>query len=375
MIPVTARQAAEPPSRPAVQPPSRRTTLLLLLAAACGPGTPPGPEEEALPNPGDTLVTAWAEYPLAAAVGGRWVVVAADWDQALLTDFARDTLLPVGGPRQQAYLHPFQVFGFRDTVYLADWGRRRTTVWSPEGSLVDSIPFADPLRGAYLRARDGAGQLYFQVDPQPRRDGSGNLDSAAIVRTSRSLTRFDTVARLAPLELAQIERQDVTRFEQRIFSGNDLWGVWPDGMVWIARRFRNQIESFTPQGERTRGPPLPDPVYEVTPADREIYLRSYPPELRPKEEELAWAIIFPPFTTAFTTADGSIWLEKSKQAADTLRRIQVLDRAGNLRRLLVLRGQGRLVAVGLGKLLIAERFGGGMRLLEVAVPEPQQRER
>ena len=190
----------------------RSAVLLAFLAAACGPATPPGPEEEPLPNPGDTLVTQWTEPPLASPVGNRWLVVAADWDQALLTDFAGDTLLPLGGPGQQAYLHPFQVFAFRDSVYLADWGKRRTTVWSPEGRLVDSIPFADALRGAYVRARDGAGQLYFQVDPQPRRDGSGNLDSAAIVRAPRSLTRFDTVARLAPLELARVEPDERLRF-------------------------------------------------------------------------------------------------------------------------------------------------------------------
>ena len=64
-----------------------------------------------------------------------------------------------------------------DTVYLADWGRRRTTVWTADGRLLDSIPAADALRGAYPRARDAAGQLYFEVPPEAGRDGSGNRDS------------------------------------------------------------------------------------------------------------------------------------------------------------------------------------------------------
>jgi len=347
---------------------AERAGGLLLALAACGPGGRSGPIEELLPAPADTLVTQWTEYPAAVPAAGQWVVVSADWDAALLTDFAGKTLTPLGGPRQQSYLHPFHVFAFRDTVYLADWGKRRSTVWTSEGRLVDSTPFVDRLRGAYVRARDAAGQLYFQVDPQPGRDGSGNRDSAAIVRAPPSLNRFDTLAKLAPLEVARIQRENATRFEQRIFSGNDLWGVWSDGTVWTARRFRNQITWVDSRGQRTNGPLLADPVYEVTPADRELYLRSYPPDLRPKETDLAWAIIFPPFTGAFTTPDSLIWLEKSKPAADTLRRIQVLDRSGQLQRVLVLRGQGRLIAVGPGKLLVAERATEGMRLMEVRVP-------
>ena len=347
-------------------------SALLLPAAGCGGGAGPGPVEEILPAPSDTILTQWTEFPLATAVGSRWIVVSADWDVARLADLEPRSLDPLGGPTQTAYLHPFHVFTFRDTVYLADWGKRRTTVWDTQGRLADSIAVADGLRGAYVRARDAAGQLYFQVDPEPRRDGSGNRDSAAIVRAPRSLARFDTVARLAPVELVEMRRENVLRFEQPVFSGSDLWGVWPDGTVWIMRRFRNQLESVDPRGggRRTRGPPLPDPVYEVTEADRELHLRSYPPDLRPKETDMAWAVLFPPFAAAFAGPDGSIWLEKTKPAADTIRRIQVLDRAGTLRRVLLLRGQGRLVAVGPEQLLIAVRFPEGIRLMGIRVPLP-----
>lgn len=344
-----------------------RSAALLFGAAACV--TPSaGPEEERLAASADTAVTNWTEFPLGAPVGAKWVVVSADWDVAGIADLSARSLTPLGGNNQKAYLHPFQVFTFQDTVHLADWGKRRTTIWTETGRLADSVPFADRLRGAYLRGRDAAGHFYFQVDPQPRRDGSGNRDSTAIVRADRSLARFDTVAKLSPLELAEMTRENSTRFEQRVFSGSDLWGVWPDGTVWVARRFRNRLETITARGEAVRGPALPDPVYEVTVADRQLYLQSYPPDLRPKETDLAWAIIFPPFLAAFTAPDGSVWLEKTKQAADTTRRIQVLDRGGVLRRVFLLQGQGRLIAVGADKLLIAERFSEGMRLMEIRIP-------
>lgn len=347
----------------------RFQSAALLFGAACA-GPPAGPEEERLAASADTVVTHWTEFPLGAPVGAKWVVVSADWDVAAIADLPARSLTPLGGNNRQAYLHPFQVFTFQDTIHLADWGKRRTTIWTQAGKLADSVSFVDRLRGAYVRGRDAAGHLYFQVDPQPRRDGSGNRDSTAIVRADRSLARFDTVATLSPLELAEMTRQNSTRFEQRVFSGNDLWGVWPDGTVWVARRFRNRLETMDARGRATRGPALPDPVYEVTAADRQLYLQSYPPDMRPKETDLAWAIIFPPFLAALTAPDGSVWLEKTKPAADTTRRIQVLDRGGVLRRVFLLQGQGRLIAVGADKLLIAERFSEGMRLMEIRVPPP-----
>jgi hypothetical protein len=345
-----------------------RAVGLLLLAAACGKGVE-APIEEALALPSDTLEAEWAELPVAAPLsGGRWTVVSPDWDTAVLADFGSNSLAPLGGAKQQTYVHPFLVSTVGDTIYLADWGKRRTTVWTAEGKLVDSLPVVEALRGAYVRARDGAGQLYFQVDPRAKQDGSGNQDSIAIVRAPRTLTRFDTVAYLAPRELAEVRRESSTRFEQRVWSGDDRWGVWPDGTLWIMRRHRNQLFTVNARGEVHKGPELPDPVYEVTQADRDRHLQSYPVEVRPKETELAWALVFPPFVAAFTAPDGSVWLEKSKQALDSLRRIQVLDRGGNLRRVLVLRGQSRLIAVGAERLLVAEQFERGVRLLVVRVP-------
>ncbi len=346
----------------------RGAALAALLALACGPGRAAIPEDEALPFGSDTIATHWDELPLAAPTAGRFVVISAPWDSAGLTDFSRHTLEPLGGPRERAYLHPFQVSTFRDTIYLADWGRRRTTVWSPEGRLLDSIAAPDRLRGAYVRARDAAGNLYFQIDPLAGRDGGGNQDSAAVVRVSPGLTRIDTVARLAPIELAQVHRENQLRFERRVFSGSDMWGVWPDGTVWIARRFRNQLVTVDPQGRVTRGPELPDPVFEITTADRREYLYSYPEDVRPREGDVAWAIIHPPFIAAFGAPDGSVWLEKSKPAEDSLRRIHVLGRSGALQRVLVLKGQGRLLAVGAENLLLAERAPEGIRLVRVRIP-------
>ena len=345
------------------------TAVALWLAACGGPAPPPASESLALPS--DTLVAPWSNLPVAAWVGDRrWALVGGDFDAAAIADFGTKTLAPLGGPGQKAYLHPLAVFAVGDTLYLADWGRRRTTVWTAAGRLLDSIPAADALRGASPRGRDAAGQLYFEVPPEAGRDGSGNRDSTAIVRAPRSLARFDTVARLSPIEVAEMRRENSRRFEKRALSGTDLWGVQPDGTVWIARVGRNRLVTVDPRGVTTEGPELPDPVFEVTQADRDRYLQEFPADVRPNETDIPFALVFPPFVAAFAGPGPSVWLEKSKPVLDSVRKIQVLDRAGNLRRVLLLHGQARLLGVDGETLLFAEQFEKGVRLMEVRIPGP-----
>lgn len=348
-----------------------RGLAIAALVAACGPAPAKAPPEESLALASDTLEAGWGNLPLAAPIGaGRWAVVSSDFDAAVIADFNTRTLVPLGGTNQKAYLHPSAVFTVGDTIFLSDWGKRRATVWSGDGKLIDSIPAPDLLRGSMPRSRDAAGQLYFEMGPLPGRDGSGNRDSAAIVRAPRDLSRFDTLARLSPLDLKEMDRENSRRFERMVFSGKDLWGVWPDGTIWIARLLRNQLETRDALGQATRGPELPDPVYEVTQADRNRYLQGFPADIRPKETDLPWALIHPPFVAAYMQPGNGIWLEKSKPALDSVRRIQVLDQKGGLTRILRLAGSARVIAVGTDRILVAEQFEKGVRLMQVRIPAP-----
>lgn len=342
---------------------------LAMTAAACGPGRAKAPPFEVLSLPADTIIAPWTLIPSAAWLGaGRWVLVAGDFDAAVVADFQQKTLTPLGGSKQQAYQHPAAVFTVGDTAYISDWGKRRTTVWTGDGRLIDSIPSPDALRGSAPRGRDGAGQLYFEVRPVPGRGGIGNRDSAAIVRAPRDLSRFDTVARLAPVDGREMQRGETLRFERQVFSGDDLWGVGRDGTVWIARLLRNQIEMVEAGGKVTKGPELPDPVFEITQADRLRYLQSFPSDIRPNEGDLPWALIHPPFVAAFGAPGDRIWLEKSKPVLDTVRSIQVVDRRGDLLRILRLPGDARLLGVGPDVALFAEQFEKGVRLMLVRIP-------
>jgi hypothetical protein len=224
------------------------------------------------------------------------------------------------------------------------------------------------LRGVLARARDGAGRFYFEVAQRAGPDGQGNRDSAAVVRTGPALEHPDTLVRLAPLDIAQIESESGRRFERRVFSGADCWGVLPDGSVWVARVYDNRVDWRDPKGTWTRGKALPDRVLEVTRYDRELFLRRFPPELRSTAEQLPFAPVKPPFEAGFTSPAGEVWLEKSRAPADSARRYHVVDRQGKLIREIQLTGRGRILAVGEGVVLAAEPSREGARLLRVALP-------
>jgi hypothetical protein len=190
------------------------------------------------------------------------------------------------------------------------------------------------------------------------------------VRVGQNGTRFDTLARLAPLDLAEVEDQGVRRFERRVFSGQDRWGVLKDGTVWVARVYRNELHWRDPKGRWIRGPGLPDKVIEVSRVDREHWLLQFPEDLRGTAERLPYAPIKPPFENAYGTPAGDVWLEKSRAAVDSVRTYHIVDRQGVLTRVLVLPSrQGHIIAIGDTLALVAEQWREGVRLMQVRIPQ------
>jgi len=350
----------------------RPTTVAALVSLACGgvgrsrrAETVPA---EPLPLAADTVVVPFSGIPEAGWLGGRrWVVVGADHDAAVVTDFGNKSVTPLGGPKNPELVKPFAVFAVGDTAYLADWGKQRVSIWSMDGKLLGTIPGPGQLRGILPKARDAAGQVYFEVPPHAGSDGSGLKDSAAVVRADPGLSRFDTLARLAPLDIAEINEARGKRYERYVFSGNDWWGVYPDGRLWVARVRLNRLAFIRDRKER-RGEPLPDPVLEVTRADREQYVNTFPEELRPMVQKLPFAAYHPPFERAFASRDGMVWLRKTRAATDSLRRYHVVDTAGMLARAFTTVGPGVIIAAGHESALLAEQFREGVRLMEVRIP-------
>ncbi|MGH7579853.1 MAG: hypothetical protein ACREM9_06755 [Gemmatimonadales bacterium] len=348
--------------------PSRSAVFLALFLPACGDPASPAPVIELAPGP-DTVATGYAEVVDAAWLGeDRWAVVAPLDVTVGLVDVGDRSVSPLGGEATREIRNPSIVFVAGDSLYVGDWGLRRIGVWTLDGRLTRAIPAPGRTRGALPEDRDDAGRWYVEQKPSPGPDGSGNRDSAAVVMTGPAFESLDTVARLAPLDLAEVAGDAGRRFEPRALSGTDEWGVLPDGSVWVARAFENRVEWRAPDGTRTEGDPLPDRVLEVTQYDRELFYRKFPPELRAAAEQLPFAAVKPPFESGLTSPAGTVWLEKSRAPADSARRYHEVDRAGRLLRDIRVPGRGRIVAVGAKAALVAERVTDGTRFIAFPIP-------
>jgi hypothetical protein len=346
---------------------------LLFALPGCGGPKPEAPVTQ-LGAASDSLVTPYGDVTEAAWLGGdRWAVLAAGDDAVAIADLTSHQLQKLGGRGAEEIRNPAALFRSGDTLFVDDWGLRRSTLWTLAGRPAGTLPAPNALRGTLPRARDAAGRFYYEIAPRPGADGQGNRDSSAVVRAASGAAGGDTVARLAPLDLAEVMGDAGRRFERRVFSGSDKWGVRPDGSVWVARVYENRVNWRDPKGTWSRGEPLPDRVLEVTRYDRELFLRNYPPELRSTAEQLPFAAVKPPFEAGFTAPDGKVWLEKSRAPVDSSRRYHVVDTLGRLLREIRVPGRGRIVAVGDRAVLVAARSRDGAQLLRFAIPPDSAR--
>lgn len=352
---------------------TRRFFCLPLLLVACADPAPPPPVVALEAGP-DTVSTAYAEIADAEWLGGgRWAIVAPLDVTVGLVDLSAGEIAPLGGRNAKEIRNPSIVFLAGDTLYVGDWGLRRIGLWTRDGRLVRTVPAPTGTRGVLPEARDRAGRWYFQLKARAGADGSGNRDSSAVVSASPGLDRVDTVAWLAPLDVAEVAGDAGRRFEPRALSGVDRWGVLPDGSVWVARVYENRVDWRAPDGKWIEGDRLPDRVLEVTQYDRELFYRRFPPELRATAERLPFAAVKPPFEAGLTSPAGSVWLEKSRAPADSSRRYHEVDRNGHLIREIRVPGTGRIVAVSADQALVAERVADGTRLIGFPIPAANTR--
>ncbi len=349
--------------------PDWRPLVFILGIAACDPRAE-APTLD-LPPTADTLMLASGAITDGAWLHDQlWAVLGPDDATVWLVDFATGSIHTLGEPGE-SYRNPFGLFSFSDTLYVNDWGMARMTVWSSAGDLVEAIPTSSATRGTLPRARDGSGNIYLALRPHPGPDGGGNDDSAAVVKTTPSLEHPDTVAMLAPLDIEQVIGDAGRRYERKVFSGEDAWGVLPDGSIWIVRVKHNRVWWLYPDGTESRGPMLPDPVFPVTRLDKEVFLQGFPDGMRRTAERLPFADIKPPFVAGLTGADGMIWLQKSRELQDSVQMYQRVGVDGELQAMIRVPIPARILAVSPDRVLVTEPLDDGARLWQfknVALP-------
>jgi len=342
----------------------------LCLLVACTPADQPAAPVVRLAPAPDTLTTSDTELSDAVWLGGdRWALLAPASKVVRIVDFAARTTRPLGRPGVD-YAEPYAIYRAGDTLYVNDWGKRRLTKWTLGGALAGTLDVPDALRGALPRGRDGSGAWYAELRPFAGADGSGNLDSGAVVRWTGGGTA-DTIIALAPFGVQKVARDGAARYERTVFGGVDHWGVEPDGTIWIARVRENQLQRCGPaRGECRTGAPLRDRVLEVTLQDREYFLQGYPEDQRALARTVPFAIVKPPFDAAFTDRAGTFLLEKSRALTDSTRGYAVLDTAGIERQELRLPNAQRILGAGGGHLLAIDPLvpGPGHRVLRYLMP-------
>jgi len=347
-----------------------RFLVTLGALAGCGERQPP-PPEVLLGASADTIQSNLYEATAGAWLGGdRWAVISPADQRVVVLDFAKKSVSELGAGIKNAYQGPYAIFRTGDSLYVDDWGLRRTTVWTLDGRLAGAVPTPSMTRGTLPGARDGQGNWYVQLNPSPGPDGAGRRDSARVLRLSPDFTRADTVMSLSPLDLALVNGDAGQRWERRVFSGEDGWGVLPDGSLWVARVAANRVDWIGPDGKVQKGQALPDKVFTITKADREDFLRHFPAGLRSAAEKVPVSPVKPPFDRAFTGGDQAVWLEKSRVIPDTVRRYQVVGRDGRLAETIAFNGYGKALATSPGGLLARDAQPSGMRFIRYRRPTP-----
>ncbi|HEX3927759.1 MAG TPA: hypothetical protein VHW65_07165 [Gemmatimonadales bacterium] len=340
----------------------------LVVLAACAPPKPP-PATVTITAVADTVVASVVSIGNAVPLSdGRWAALALEEGRVELVDFAKHRADPFPGITKAEVPDPTVLLSVGDTIILGDWGLRRFTAWTVTGGRLAAWPVPDALRGAFPRARDAAGQWYFAVSPPAKPDGSTLLDSAAIVRSDAQLTRFDTLGRLAPPDLASVDAGSGPRFQRRALSGEDNWGVAPDGTLWIARVFQNQLEWHPPRGKVAQSAQLPDMVLPITPMDRQIFVRRFPEDQRDAAAQIPFEAIKPPFERVFQAPDGRMWLFKSDTALAATRTVQIVDQRDGLLMYLKIPTRGSALGLDANYIVMGEEFPGGIRILRFPVP-------
>ena len=347
---------------------------MLVAAAGCSPPKP-APVVVVAPTADTLIVPAVGISNAAVRSDGTWILLAQLEDQLFVADFGSKTVKPYAGITKTDVPHPVTLISAGDSIIVGDWGLRRFTEWSPVGQRLNAWPAPDGLHGALPRARDAAGQWYFQISPDPKADGSGLIDSGAIVRGDPQLTRFDTLARLAPAEILKVGGVNGMHWQRRTMGGDDAWGVTPDGTLWVARVFQNFIEWRRPGAKKVeKSPMLPDMVLTMSDMDREIYVRRFPEDQRDEVRRLPNAPVKPPFEHVFATPDGRMWMSKSDTALAPVRHIHVVDKTGVLFNVAV-PSRGFALGVDGNFILMGEEFPGGIRLLRYPVPAETKNDR
>lgn len=319
---------------------------LALPLAACGEAKSP---LVVLDQPEATLGRSFQQVSNVVELSDGRIALAELRDRTFLfADFATGEATPVGvhadtiaRPDSAPGLHKYPGYVlplWGDTIGLVDFAAERTTLWNERG---------DPLGVLGGRMVGGQNQpLHYDA----RRNGYkedvrgvlGGLepgdevkfDSLNVLRIAPGDTVADTVARLKLPVWGRGRFGEQTKIVSTIFSGRDLFGVLPDGSIWVARASDNSVDWRSPAGEWTRGPSRSYTRIAVSQQEKDIFLERLRQQMAqmgaPAGIELSYPFADekPPFAAGSTNPAGEVWLQRSRAFEDSVPVFDVVGRDG-----------------------------------------------
>lgn len=356
------------------------------------------------PVPERRLSTAEARYPhefssirgVRELPDGRVLVADGIEEVVLVADLKTgkaDTLGRVGqGPGE--YKMPDGLFpAVAGGTLLLDLGNGRLNFLGPDTRYRESVPIAQANNDGMLvvlpRATDTQGRIYFQ--PFSGGGRGGIPDSGAVVRWDRARARFDTVARvkLPALNIQTSGGQNNQRqsMRPRPYPAQDIWTVAPDGRVVAVRASDYHVDVIGPDGRVVHGRPVRYSPVAIKDADKRDWAAEQAGGLRVNMEnrngqmsmafsrggrddsdddaiaETEWPSAKPPFTAAWVTPEGQIWVERSVSSGSP-RTIDVFDASGNLASTVVLPVGRRVAGFGAGVVYLRQSDQNDLQWLE-----------
>ena len=245
-----------------------------------------------------------------------------------------------------------------DTVGLVDFGAQRTTLWNEKGEFLSTLSGAgvggynQPL--AYDARRNGYKEDIRSVLGGLEPGQELELDSLSILRIPPTDTLADTIAHLKLPVWGRGQFGLQQKIVSTIFSGRDLFGVMPDGSLWVARASNNAVDWRAPDGTWTRGPSRPFSKITVPQAEKDAFLEKLRAQMAqmgaPAGIELSYPFADekPPFGTAQTNPAGEVWLQRSREFADSVPVWDVVGRDGRQIRAVQLPRNSSLAGFGPG---------------------------
>ena len=225
-----------------------------------------------------------------------------------------------------------------DTLGLVDFGAQRTTLWNERGEFLSTLPGAgvggynQPL--SYDAKRNGYKEDIRSVlgGLEPGRDLE--LDSLSVLRIPAGDTLADTIAHLKLPIWGRGQFGLQQKIVSTIFSGRDLFGVMPDGSVWVARASNNAVDWRAPDGTWTRGPSRPFTKIVVPQGEKDAFLERLRGQMAqmgaPAGIELSYPFADekPPFGAGQSNPAGEVWLQRSRAWEDSVPVWDVVGRDG-----------------------------------------------